>query len=88
MMLMLRITRSILRCSDAGAMGSCTDSSIRPIRISRIGGDPIVHDGTPLFLHCIPNKRNRFRWYIPVFSGETDETASDGTFAMPRLVGI
>ena len=61
MMLMLGITRSLLRCSDALAMRSCTEPSIRPIRISRIGGDQIVHDGIPLFLHCIPNERNRFR---------------------------
>ena len=60
---MLGITRSILRCSDAVAVRSCTDSSIRPIRISRIGGIQIVHDGIPLFLHRIPNERNRFREY-------------------------
>ena len=87
MMLMLGFTRSILRCSDAVAMRSCKDSSIRPIRISRIGGDQIVHDGIPLILHCIPIERNRFRYYesVPVFSGET---ASDGRFVMPRLISI
>ena len=83
MMFMLGITRSILRCSDALAMRSCTESSIRPIRISRIGGDQIVHDGIPLFLHCIPNER--IFSLVPVFSGET---ASDGRFAMPRLGSI
>ena len=61
MMLMSGITRTILRCYDAVAMRSCTDLSIRPIRISRIGSDQIVHDGIPLHLHCIPNERNRFR---------------------------
>jgi len=61
MMLMLGITRSILRCSDAVAMRSYTEWSIRPIRMSRIGGDQIVHDGIPLLLHCILNERNRSR---------------------------
>ena len=44
----LGITRSILRCVDAVAMRSCTDMEHRPIRISRVGVDIILHDGIPL----------------------------------------
>ena len=57
-MLILGITRSILRCSDAVASPSCTDG---PIIISRMGGDQILHDDIPLFLHCIPTVRIRYR---------------------------
>ena len=44
----LGITRSILRCADAVATRSCTDTEHGPIRISRVGVDIILHDGIPL----------------------------------------
>ena len=83
MVLMLGITRSILRCSDAVAMRPCTESSIRPIRISRIGGDQIVHDGIPLFLHCIPMSEISFVsscFHFPVVKHHRR-----GRFATPPL---
>jgi hypothetical protein len=77
----LGITRSILRCADAIVTRSCTDTEHRPIRISRVGVDIILHDGIPY----IDQSRdgNIATSLGPRFSGETERI---GKIAMPISV--